>query len=220
MTATRSGLSAKQLQREIGVTYKTAWRMLYLIRSMMREDGTIGGFGRKVEIDETYVHPNTYKRSSAQKRYGRSGSRTGEVLFGATERGGKVRIWHVRTAGVRVLMPIIEGNIVRGSTVYSDGFHAYRTLDRRGYYHFTTNHSLGQYVDGDNYTQNIENVWSHLKRGIKGVYRHVSAKYLQNYADEFAFRYSHRKSISMFWSLMCCVTSSVQPSSKLRETAS
>lgn len=71
-----------------------------------------------------------------------------------------------------------------------------------GFEHRVTDHGTGQYWTEESYTQNIENVWSHFKRGIKGVYRHIGKDYIQAYADEYAWRYSHRKDINMFWSLM------------------
>lgn len=200
MSTNKSGTSARQIQRELGVTYKTAWRMMHQIRSMM------GGQERQlqgeVEVDETYVHPNSFKRSSARRRYGRDARRTGEILFGAVQRGGSVKVWHVKSSGVRVLQPLIRHNVKPGTLIHSDGWQAYRTLPRYGYEHRTTNHSIGEYVTPDSYTQNIENVWSHFKRGIKGVYRHVEPGYLQLYADEFAWRYNHRHLNVLFWHLL------------------
>lgn len=211
MSTNKAGTSAKQIERELGVTYKTAWRMMHQIRTMMEApDGQLTG---EVEVDETYVHANTYKRSSARRKYGYTGRRAGQIIFGAVQRGGMVKVHHVRAPGVRVLMPIIEKDIAKGSLIHSDGYGAYKTLEQRGYQHQTTNHTLLQYVDGDNYTQNIENVWSHFKRGIKGVYRHIDPKYLQAYANEYAWRYNYRNKPSMFWSLMGRI-SFEQPSSK------
>jgi hypothetical protein len=175
--------------------------MMHQIRKMMTaSDGLFSG---EVEMDETYVHPNTFKRSSARRVYGYDVRRKGEVLFGIVQRGGGVRIWHVRSAGARVIKPLIFGHVKYGSLVHTDGAQLYRALPRAGYEHRITEHGVGEYYREDSYTQNIENVWSHLKRGIKGVYRHVSKKYLQAYADEYAWRYSNRNRTSMFWALMC-----------------
>jgi transposase len=202
MSVTRSGVSAKQVERELGVSYPTAWRMMHAVRSMMTE-GSLQLSG-EVEIDETFVHPNTFKRSSAHKKYGyvKGGRRTGQVIFGMVERGGRAKVWHVRSTGARVLLPLIEQNVKYGTIIHSDSYISYRSLQRRGFEHRTTNHSRGEYYREDSYTQNIENVWSHFKRGIKGVYRHVGNKHLQNYAQEYAWRYSHRNAISLFWALM------------------
>lgn len=204
MSADKAGTSAREIQREIGVTYKTAWRMMHQIRSMMGNNNE--KLEDEVEVDETYVHPNTFKRSSARRRYGRDSRRTGETIFGAVQRGGSVKVWHVKSSGVRVLRPLIQNNVAQGTIVHSDGWKAYHTLAYHGYEHRTTNHSIGEYYTPDSYTQNIENFWSHLKRGIKGVYRHVEPGYLQYYANEFAWRYNHRKCQVAFWYLLEDVT--------------
>lgn len=205
MSSNKSGTSATQIQRELGVTYKTAWRMMHQIRSLMGV--TEEPFKGEVEMDETFVHPNTYKRSSASIRYGLDSRRKGEVLFGIIERGGKAKVWHVKSAGARVLKPLIREHVTQGTTIHTDGYQAYLTLPRDGYEHRWTNHSIGEYYREDSYTQNVENLWSHLKRGIKGVYRHVDARYLQLYANEFAWRYSYRFEGELFHRLLITVSS-------------
>jgi len=195
----KSGVAATQLQRELGVTYKTAWRMLHQIRQQMHPSDTL--LQGEVELDETFVHPNPYKRSTAGRKYGYDARRTGSVIFGMVERGGEAKVWHVKAAGVRILQPLIQAHVKPGTLIHTDGYLAYRTLPKRGYEHRWTDHGKGQYYTLDSHTQNIENVWSHFKRGIKGVYRHVSDTYLELYAWEFAYRYSHRKYPSIFWVL-------------------
>ena len=205
MSTNKAGTSARQIQRETGVTYKTAWRMMHQIRSMMGNKDT--ELEDNVEVDEAYIHPNTYKRSSARRKFGTNAGRKGEILFGAVQRGGDVKIWHVKSSGVRVLRPIILSNVKDGSIVHSDGHGSYRTLPHYGYEHRTTNHEKHEYYTPDSYTQNIENVWSHIKRGIKGVYRHVEPGYLQLYANEYAWRYNHRQHKVLFWYLLTDVIS-------------
>jgi len=197
MASTRAGISAKQLERELGVTYKTAWRMFHQIRSMMGDDGNM--FSGEVEIDETYYMPNRRMRSSAEKRPKKSG----EMVFGMVERGGKVKAIHldgeVTTAKV---FPVIEEHVAKGTIVFTDTAMTYRSLHKI-YEHYQTNHGLKEYVSGNNHTQNIENFWSNMKRGVRGVYRHVDARYLQAYADEYAFRYSRRNHFEhMFWAIL------------------
>jgi transposase-like protein len=204
MSTNKAGTSARQIQRETGVTYKTAWRMMHKIRSMM--DGPDDKLETEVEVDETYVHPNVYKRSSAKRKHGRNGRDVGQILFGVVQRGGPVKIWHVKSSGVRVLRPLILSNVEDGAIVHTDGHGSYRTLPHYGYEHRTTNHERHEYYTPDSYTQNIENVWSHIKRGIKGVYRHVDADYLQLYANEYAWRYNHRKQPVLFWHLLADTT--------------
>lgn len=218
MSTDKAGTSARQIERELGVSYRTAWRMMHQIRSMMgNQDEKLEN---EVEVDETYVHPNTYKRSSAQRRYGRDSRRTGEILFGAVQRGGDVKIWHVKSSGVRVLRTLILSNVKDGAIVHSDGHGSYRTLPHYGYEHRTTNHERHEYYTPDSYTQNIENVWSHIKRGIKGVYRHVNPGYLQLYANEFAWRYNHRKQQVLFWDLLADAISPQPSFSQQRRLAS
>jgi transposase len=194
MTATRSGISAKQLERTIGVTYKTAWRMFHQIRKMMGDDEDINLSG-EVEIDEMYVHPNPQKRSTAK-------AHNSQIVFGMVQRGGKAKVRHVKSSGVRVLLPEIERSVDNRAVVYTDEHGSYRMLAKRGYLHETIKHNDRVYDMGTTHTQNVENLWSTMKRGIKGVYRHVDAQYMQAYADEYDFRYSYRNSPSMFWALL------------------
>jgi transposase len=200
MSSNKAGTSAKQIERELGVTYKTAWRMMHQIRKMMDTSDEL--LSEEVEIDESYWHANVYKRSSAQRRYGRTGNRSGEIMFGMVQRGGPAKVWHVKSAGVRTLMPLIENNIKYGSLIHSDGYRAYNSLPKRGFDHRTTNHSIWQFYTEDSYTQNIENLWSTMKPRWRGTFKHISPKYLQKYVDEYVWRYSHRKDVNMFWSLM------------------
>jgi hypothetical protein len=179
--------------------------MMHQIRSMMgNQNMKLEG---EVEVDEAYIHPNVHKRSSAKRRYGRNGRDVGQILFGAVQRGGDVKVWHVRSSGVRVLQPIILSNVKEGTVVHSDGHGSYKRLPYFGYEHRTTNHEKHEYYTPDSYTQNIENFWSHIKRSIRGVYRHVNPGYLQLYANEFAWRYNHRQHKVLFWHLLTDVIS-------------
>lgn len=200
MSTNKAGTSAKQIQRELGVTYKCAWRMMHMIRTMMESPDD--PLENEVEIDETYIHPNTFKRSSAQKRYGRDARRKGEIVFGMVQRGGNVKVWHVPSAGARVVQPIIRDNVVPYTRIHTDGYMAYRSLPKFGFEHRWTDHGRGEYYTPHSSTQNIENVWSHLKRGIKGVYRHIGPLYIQLYANEYAWRYNHRGQPVLFWDLL------------------
>jgi transposase len=185
MTNTRSGMSALQFQRITGVTYKTAWRIFRQVRLMMADDNV--PLSDEVEVDEAYMHPNPQRRSTVLAHAKR------EVLMGMVSRDGKAKVRHVKSSGARVLLSEIDQNIEKDTTVYTDQYGSYRKLPQRGYNHLTINHAKHEYVSGSTHTQNVENFWSQLKRGIYGVYRHCSAKYLQRYADEYAFRYSNRK---------------------------
>jgi len=191
MAQTRSGMSAKTLERMTGVTYKTAWRMFNRIRQLMAEDG-MPLFG-EVEVDEMYMHPDPTKNTRLKSKMPNKRFYDSEIVFGMVERGGRAKVVHVKSSGSRVLIPEIQKHVVPGAVVYSDEYRAYGKLAVWGFFHNTVKHKDAQYVNGTVHTQNIENLWSNAKRGIRGVYRHVDAKYLQNYVDEYAFRYSYRK---------------------------
>lgn len=194
MASTRSGVSAKQLQRELGVTYKTAWRMFHQIRKMMSDEET--PLSGEVEVDETYVGGKASNRKYVKH------IKSKQIVMGMVERNGRAKVRHIKKARAGSLLPQITENVSPDATVYSDQLPAYNKLPKLGYEHRLINH-FETYVNHDVHTQNVENLWSHIKRGITGVYRHVDSKYLQAYVNEYAFRYSRRKDIQpMFWSLI------------------
>jgi transposase-like protein len=197
MGSTRCGVSAKQIQRETGVTYKTAWRMFKQIRTLMSEDIRLEG--SSVELDETYIGgKKTNKRLSKRRGgTGRPGSDSEKTpVFGMVERGGRVIAKVVPDAKLKTLYPIIHERVLPASTVYTDEFSTYDKLasEVNGYVHHRIQHQQRVYVMGDIHTNTIEGFWSLVKRGIGGVYHSVSRKYLQNYLDEYAFRYNRRDS--------------------------
>ena len=167
MASTRAGISAKQLERKLGGTYKTAWRMFHQIRSMMGDDDS--SLTGEVEIDEMYLHADPSKRSSAKLH-------ESQVVFCMVERKGKAKVIHTKSSGARVLVPEIEKLVDNYTVVYTDTHGSYRSLAKRGHDYQTVNHSEREYVVGRVHTQNVENLWSNMKRGIKGVYRHVDPK--------------------------------------------
>lgn len=183
-SVSKNGVSAKELERTLGCSYKTAWRMAKQIRLLMQQESDmLGGNGTAVEIDETYIGG---RRKLAQKYNNKS------IVFGQVERDGSIKAKHLKSNGARVLLPEIEQNIAKGTDILSDEYSAYRTLNRRGYSHTTVNHSKLEYVRGIVHTNTIEGFWSQLKRSIDGSYHAVSPKYLQSYVNEFVFRYNHR----------------------------
>jgi transposase-like protein len=189
ITSTRCGISAKQLERELGVTYKTAWRMFNVIRnSLMSEDGI--ALSGEVEMDETYlVH-----RRRANEPVGQSGRSLRErAVMGAVQRQGQVVARYVGSANRLEVENMVDLHVLPATMVYTDESAIYRRLTGRGYGHARVNHSAGIYVDGDAHTQSIEGFWSLLKSGIRGTYHSVSAKWLQSYLDEYAWRYNHRE---------------------------
>jgi transposase len=187
MTSTRCGISAKQLERELGVTYKTAWRMAHLIRhDLMNQDDT--RLEGPVEVDETYVGGR--RRGVTGRPSGFDKQKT--PVLGMVERRGKVVAMTVPNVARTTVMPHIVNRVMPASMVYTDEYKVYDRLTKEGYAHRRINHSEKVYVSGDVHTNTIEGFWSLVKRGIGGVYHSVSAKHLQGYLNEYAWRYNQR----------------------------
>jgi transposase len=187
MTSTRCGISAKQLERELGVTYKTAWRMAKLIRQelMVQEDVPLDG---EVEVDETYIGGR--RRGTKRGRPSEDSHKT--PVLGMAQRSGRVAAVAVRNARAKTLMPHVRRRVLPKSVVYTDELRSYDSLMRAGYRHRRIHHAEQVYVSGTVHTNTIEGFWSLTKRGINGVYHAVSAKHLQGYLNEYAFRYNNR----------------------------
>lgn len=187
MAQTRGGISAKQVQRETGVTYKTAWRMCKKIRECLEEDYDI--FGGEVEVDEAYFGG----RRKGQRGRGADGK---TPVVGMVQRKGKLEARTVSDTTRNTILPMIYQNIQRGAQVYTDEYRVYSALPAMGYKHDSIPHAEKIYVKGNTHVNTIEGFWSNCKNGIRGVYHAVSSKYLQHYLNEYSFRYNHRNDIS------------------------
>jgi transposase-like protein len=189
MASTRCGISAKQLERELGVTYKTAWRMFKQIRSMLAENRE--PLTGEVEIDETYVGG---KKRMAEGQKGRGRGAPGKVpVLGIIQRQGSAVVNALPDIKASTMMPIIRAAVPSTETrLFTDELPTYQQLTWMGYPHKTIRHGDGIYVKGDTHTNTVEGFWGLFKPGIKGVYRRVSPKYLQTYLNEYAFRYNRR----------------------------
>ena len=198
MAQTRGGISAKQIERETGVTYKTAWRMCKLIREALNnEDGGLFGGKKKVEVDESYFGPK-----SKEGKRGRGSERKTPVV-GIVERGGRIHTEVIPDAKKSTLQPIVEEKVIPGSSVNTDEWPAYNGLQKAGFKHEVINHSEGIYAILGNHTNTIEGFWGNFKNGVLGVHHHVSNKYLHLYLAEHGFRYSHRNDVKpMFLSFL------------------
>lgn len=196
MASTKTGISAKQLQRELGVTYKTAWRMFKQIRKLMDEN--VDPLTGQVEVDESYFGG---KRAGKRGR-GASGK---TIVFGMVERDGNAVAKVVPNVKARTLLPLIEKQVAKeGKTVvFTDELASYNRVEKLGYGHEIVQHAAKQYVSGAAHVNTVEALWSTTKRGIDGVNHSVSPLYLQGYLDSYVYRYNHRKDETpMFLSLL------------------
>lgn len=203
MAASKKGISAHQLHRMLGITYKSAWFMAHRIREAMKEDvkssGPLGGEGKTVEADETYfgktdTQPKT--RADGQPYEFKSGRKPGpagkRAVFALVERGGNVRSFHVEKATKEAIREALVRNVSRKSTLYTDESRLYTVTGKEFADHQTVNHSGKEYVRGVVHSNTIENVFSVFKRGMKGTYQHCGEAHLHRYLAEFDFRYNRR----------------------------
>jgi len=196
LCASKKGMSSHQLHRVLGVTYKTAWFMTHRLREAMKDGnpGLLGGGGKIVEADETYVggkERNKHANKRDKKNIGGMGK---QMVFSLVERGGKVRSLHLPSVSASNLKPVLESQLNAKEThLRTDGERQYQKLAFMFASHEHVNHGAGEYVRGDAHCNTAENYFSIFKRGIVGTFHHVSAQHLQRYATEFDFRYNHRE---------------------------
>ncbi|MGB3167087.1 MAG: IS1595 family transposase [Alteraurantiacibacter sp.] len=198
LCASKKGMSGHQMARMLGVTYKTAWFMMHRIREAMNDvdDTPIGGFGKFVEADETYVGGKARNKKHKQRKV--SGKNLSPVhgkmpVVSLVERGGKVRSFHVANVTGETLRQALVTNVDRYTYLLTDEHKGYKSVGREFGKHSVVSHSKGEYVRGAIHTNTIEGFFSLLKRGIIGVYHHVSEAHLHRYTSEFDFRYNTRK---------------------------
>lgn len=198
MMASKKGMSALQISRMIGVTYKTAWFMCHRIRESLRDGhpGPLGGEGMVVEADETYVGGKESNKH-AHKRSGFRGSVTKEPVVALVERGGRVRSQHVRDVNSKTLRPILTEQIHADTHLMTDTARMYPAIGGKFAQHSMVNHTLNEYVRGDASTNTVESYFSILKRGVIGTYHHVSPQHLKRYVCEFDFRYNERVALGI-----------------------
>lgn len=184
MSQSKNGVSAMELQRVLGVTYKTAWRMAQQIRKLLDEGDDL--FGGTVEVDETYVGGR-----GKHNRRGR-GAENKTPVVGIVERGGRVKAITTTNVKASTVMPFIRQNVRVGTRLMTDEFNIYRSAGDL-YEHQTVCHGAKEYVRGEAHTNTIEGFWSQLKRSLHGTYHAVSPHLLQRYVDEFSWRYNGRR---------------------------
>ena len=202
MTSTRCGISAKQLERELGVHYKTAWRMFNKIRNELMKDDAKPLKG-KVEVDETSWGGRPRRKLKNKKEVALFRESKTTVL-GMVERGGRVRLRVIASRRGEPLSGAVRANVNPEAILFTDDWRPYRPLSREYAGHRIINHSAGVYVLGDVHTNTIEGFFGNLKTGMRGAYKQVSNKWLQSYLDEYTWRYNERfRDVrSMFHSLL------------------
>lgn len=189
-TSSRHGVPAKELERQLKVTYKTAWRIAHELRKLMANADDHGPLSGHIEIDETYVGG---RRKGRKQGFTGRGAKGKTIVFGMLERGSSVRAGPVPNASRKTLAPIVMKNVIRGSMVSTDEWPAYFNLAKWGYRHGKVQHGAKQYVNGIHHVNALEGYWSQIKRSIRGTHIHVSPKHLWKYVSEFSYRYNHRK---------------------------
>lgn len=184
-TTTRHGVPAKELQRQLGVTYKCAWRMGHQIRKYMGNTDGDDGLSGHVEVDETYV--------GGVKHTGKPGRNLENkiAILGMVERGGDVITKVVDDNKRKSLLPHIHQHIESNTIVSTDELRAYSVLNKH-YQHGSVQHNRKQWRKGIHHTNTIEGYWSHIKRSILGTHIHVSRKHMSKYLAEFEYRYNMR----------------------------
>jgi transposase-like protein len=200
MASSKKGISAHQLHRTLKVTYKTAWFMEHRLREAMRElhpTEPLGGEGKTVEMDETFVGGLEKNKHRSKRKHVGTGGDGKEAVYSLVERGGRVRSHHVPAVTAKNLRPIVGAQIDGATFVYTDEGATSKGLGRSFEKHASVNHSIGEYVRGDVHTNTIEGYFSVLKRGINGVYHHVSQQHLKRYLAEFDFRYNERAALGV-----------------------
>ena len=201
MMASKKGISALQIGRMLGLSKKTAWFVCHRIRESLRETepALLGGEGKTVEADETYVggkEKNKHRSKRDAKHIGGVGK---EMVFSLVERGGRVRSRHMENISAKNLRPVLEEQLadIGKTALMTDGEGQYRLVGPMFKSHQVVNHGIGEYVRGDAHTNTIKGYFSILKRGIIGTYHHVSGEHLKRYLAEFDFRYNNREGLGI-----------------------
>jgi transposase-like protein len=198
MVSSKKGVSSNQLHRTLGVTLKTAWFMSHRIREAMKEGKLVspmGGEGKTVEADETYIGGKEKNRHKS-KRTGKGGAANKETVFSLVEREGRVRSFHVKSVKSDNLRAVLRLQMHPETALMTDSAGQYRHM-HKDFKHETVNHEADEYVRGDVHTNTIEGYFSIMKRGINGVFHHVSEQHLARYLAEFDFRYNNRAALGI-----------------------
>ena len=187
MCASKKGISAHQIHRMLGVTYKTAWFMCHRIREAMKDDGGIlGGGGGTVEADETFWG-NSHQKPKKARGYAHK-----MKILSLVDRAGQKRSFHVKAVNAETLKPILQEQVCKTANLMTDEAYQYIKIGREFASHGIVNHGSGEYARGEINTNSAESSFSILKRGLRGIFHHVGEQHLQRYVTEFDFRWNYR----------------------------
>ena len=193
MSSSKKGISAHQIGRTLGVTYKTAWFMCHRIREAMTDNGApMGGDGKTVEADETLIGGKEKNKRLSKRNPKNIGAVGKQIAFTLVERGGRARSFHVANVTGKTLRPLIVKNVSRASSLMTDDAGQYRNVGTEFARFETVNHGKHEYVRGDASSNTVESFFALLKRGVVGTFHHISEAHLSRYLAEFDFRYSNR----------------------------
>lgn len=215
----KKGLSSRQLGRDLGINRNTAWYLQMRIRKAMQEGDDHDLFKGIVEIDETYIGGAKANHSKAKRQARRdsglqiTGMQDKQAVIGLLERAGRIKLQVIEKAHGKTIKPIIEQTVSKDASLVTDGFGGYAGLGKQYKEHQVLNKDKEEYVRGEYHTNTIEGFWTLLKRGIYGQYHKVSVRHLQEYLDEFTFKYNHRENKSVFDLLVnrCILTTQYVP---------
>ena len=198
LTASKKGISAHQVHRMLGVSYKSSWFMMHRLREAMRQGGLepLGGKGKIVEADETYIADSEKKQFQArlhpEKRTKNVGPHYKRQVLSLVERGGNLRSFHINEVTSNEVTNIIRKNVSRESAFMTDEGRHFRQVGQEFASHERVHHTAKEYVRGDAHVNTLEGYFSIFKRGMKGVYQHCGEQHLHRYLAEFDFRYNNR----------------------------
>jgi transposase-like protein len=192
----KNGVAAKELERQLGCTYKTAWRMAQQIKKLFDDSNE-----PKEKLSGTLEADETYHGGKHEGKRGR-GAEGKTPIIGIVQRGDDIRAKVTENTKSSTILPFIQNNVQEGSEIMTDEYRPYDVLAMNNYRHYVVNHGVGEYVNGKAHTNNLEGFWSQLKRSIDGTYHSVSPKYLQRYLDEFSWRYNHRNSLVALFDIL------------------
>jgi transposase-like protein len=200
MASSKKGVSAHQLHRSLDITYKSAWFMAHRIREAMAlppEPSALGGEGKTVEADATYVGGKEKNKHANKRTAGNIGGKGKQIVHTLVERDGRARSHHVADVTGATLRPIIVRHASRKSALMTDTAGGYHNIGKEFARHEMVDHGKGEYVRGDAYSNTAESFFAIFKRGVYGTFHHVSEAHLHRYLAEFDFRWSNRAALGV-----------------------